>query len=133
MPLQQIQKRCDNGKISSSRLGENSSRTNTPPDIAIYEHDPDCKSFINYGNAGCWFLFLPPYSPDLNPIEKASSKLNAHLRKRKARTLEVLISAIGDICDLFTPQECWTYFKAAGYVSTKYRKALVKIYASTEN
>ncbi|WP_310619020.1 IS630 family transposase [Flexibacterium corallicola] len=67
--------------------------------------------------SGCWFLFLPPYSPDLNPIEMAFSKLKAHLRRMKARTFETLIKALGDICDLFTPQECWNYFKAAGYVS----------------
>jgi transposase len=67
---------------------------------------------------GCWFLFLPPYSPDLNPIEMAFSKLKAHLRRIGARTFEHLFQAIGDICDMFTPEECWNYLKAAGYVST---------------
>lgn len=67
---------------------------------------------------GCWFLFLPPYSPDLNPIEQAFSKLKAHLRRIGARTFDHLFKAIGDICDLYTPEECWNYFKAAGYVST---------------
>ncbi len=66
---------------------------------------------------GCWFLFLPPYSPDLNPIEQAFSKLKAHLRRIGARTYEHLIAAIGDICDLFDPIECWNFFKAAGYAS----------------
>ena len=65
----------------------------------------------------CWFLFLPPYSPDLNPIEMAFSKLKAHLRKIGARTFDQLIRAVGDICDLFTEDECWNYFKAAGYAS----------------
>ena len=64
---------------------------------------------------GCWFLFLPPYSPDLNPIEMAFSKLKAHLRRIGARTFDQLIEAIGEICDLFTPEECWNFFKAAGY------------------
>jgi transposase len=64
-----------------------------------------------------WFLFLPPYSPDLNPIEQAFAKLKAHLRRIGARTYDQLIAAIGDICDLFDPTECWNFFKAAGYAS----------------
>ncbi len=64
---------------------------------------------------GCWFLYLPPYSPDLNPIEMAFSKLKAHLRRIGARTFDHLMNALGDICDLFTSQECWNYLKAAGY------------------
>ena len=67
---------------------------------------------------GCWFLFLPPYSPDLNPIEQAFAKIKAHLRRIGARTFENLLNAIGDICDLVTPSECWNFFKHAGYVST---------------
>ena len=62
-----------------------------------------------------WILFLPPYSPDLNPIEMAFSKLKAHLRARAIRTIDALWRAIGDICDLFTPNECKNYFTAAGY------------------
>jgi transposase len=64
---------------------------------------------------GCWFLFLPPYSPDLNPIELAFSKLKSHLRRVGARTYDHLIDAIGDICDLFGPDQCWNFFNAAGY------------------
>jgi transposase len=64
---------------------------------------------------GAWFLFLPAYSPDLNPIEHAFAKIKAHLRKAEARTVEALWRAIGDICDLFEPQECRNYFTAAGY------------------
>lgn len=67
---------------------------------------------------GCWFLYLPPYSPDLNPIEMAFSKLKALLRGAGARTFEQLVNALGDICDLFTGQECWNHFQHAGYVST---------------
>jgi transposase len=64
---------------------------------------------------GAWLLFLPPYSPDLNPIEMAFSKLKAHLRRIAARTIDDLWKAIGDICTLFTPEECSNYFRAAGY------------------
>ena len=66
---------------------------------------------------GCWFLYLPPYSPDLNPIEHAFSKLKAHLRRIGARTFTEVSKAIGAICDLYDPEECWNYFKAAGDVS----------------
>lgn len=67
--------------------------------------------------AKCWFLYLPPYSPDLNPIEQAFAKLKAHLRKVGARTFTDLFKALGDICRMFTPEECWNYLHAAGYES----------------
>ena len=66
---------------------------------------------------GCRFLFLPAYSPDLNPIEMAFSRLKAHLRRIGARTFDALLEALGDICKLFDPQECWNFIKAAGYAS----------------
>ena len=66
---------------------------------------------------GSWLLFLPKYSPDLNPIEMAFAKLKTLLRKAKARTYDALWRAAGDICDLFEPQECWNYLKHAGYVA----------------
>ena len=58
------------------------------------------------------------YSPDLNPIEMAFSKLKALLRGTGARTFDQLLQALGETCDLFTPDECWNYFRHAGYVST---------------
>lgn len=64
---------------------------------------------------GAWVLFLPPYSPDLNPIEMAFAKLKAHLRAKAIRTIDALWKAIGDICEMFTPDECRNYFQAAGY------------------
>ena len=64
---------------------------------------------------GAWILFLPPYSPDLNPIEMAFEKLKAHLRARAVRTIDALWQEIGHICDLFEPAECQNYFTAAGY------------------
>ncbi len=66
---------------------------------------------------GCWFLYLPPYSPDLNPIEQAFSKLKAHLRRLGARTFTEVFDAIAEICDLYTKEECSNYLKAAGYIS----------------
>jgi transposase len=66
-------------------------------------------------NIGCWFLPLPPYSPDLNPIEMAFAKLKALLRKAAARTYDDLWKAVGTVCDLFSEDECLNYFKAAVY------------------
>ena len=63
---------------------------------------------------GCRFLFLPADSPDLNPIEMAFAKLKAHLRRIGAGTFDALFEALGNICDLFDPQECWKFIKAAG-------------------
>jgi transposase len=60
-------------------------------------------------------IFLPPYSPDLNPIEMAFSKLKTLLRKAAARTYQALWNTVGRVCDLFPSQECSNYFKAAGY------------------
>lgn len=66
---------------------------------------------------GCRFLYLPSYSPVLNPIEQAFSKLTAHLRRIGARSFTSVFDAISAVCDLYEPAECWNYFKAAGYVS----------------
>ena len=67
---------------------------------------------------GAWMLYLPPYSPDLNPIEMAFSKLKAHLRAVGARTIDQLWRAIGDIPRLYTPDECTNFVRAANYVQT---------------
>jgi len=64
---------------------------------------------------GAWMLPLPAYSPDLNPIEMAFSKLKALLRKRAARSFDAICDALKDICDLFDPIQCRNFFKAAGY------------------
>jgi transposase len=65
--------------------------------------------------AGASLLYLPPYSPDFNPIENAFSKLKAILRKAAARSITELWDAIGAAIDQFTPGECANYFTAAGY------------------
>lgn len=64
---------------------------------------------------GARLLFLPPYSPDLNPIENAFAKLKALLRKAAARTIDQLWDAIARIIQTYSPQECANYFAAAGY------------------
>jgi transposase len=60
-------------------------------------------------------IFLPPYSPDINPIEMAFSKLKTLIRKAAARTYHALWKQAGAVCDLFQPTECRSYFIAAGY------------------
>lgn len=60
-------------------------------------------------------FYLPPYSPDMNPIEMAFSKLKALLRHDPARTIDALVSRIGDLLDRFPPSECANFFHAAGY------------------
>ena len=67
--------------------------------------------------AGAFVLYLPSYSPDLNPIEQAFAKLKALLRKAAARTVEDLWQAIADSLDQFTPDECANYLRNAGYAS----------------
>ncbi len=65
--------------------------------------------------AGARLIYLPPYSPDFNPIEMAFSKLKARLRKAAARTIPELWEVIAECIDKFSPDECKNYFAAAGY------------------
>jgi transposase len=65
--------------------------------------------------AGAKLLYLPPYSPDLNPIENAFAKLKALLRKAAERTVPALWQAVAECLHAFTPEECRNYFAAAGY------------------
>ncbi len=62
-------------------------------------------------------IYLPPYSPDLNPIEQAFAKYKALLRKAAERTVESLWQTIGRIADLFAPAECRNFFNKAGYAT----------------
>ena len=68
-------------------------------------------------SVGAHRLLLPPYSPDLNPIEQAFAKLKALLRKASERTLEATWRRIGDLLTHFTPDECANYLAHAGYSS----------------
>lgn len=67
--------------------------------------------------AGARRFFLPPYSPDLNPIEQVFAKLKHLLRKAQARTVETTWRSIGTLLDRFEPSECANYFRNAGYAS----------------
>lgn len=89
-----------------------------PGDVVILDNLPAHKGLAvreAIEAAGAQLLFLPPYSPDFNPIENAFSKLKALLRKAAARTVDELWAVIGASLDAFTPAECTNYFAAAGY------------------
>jgi len=68
--------------------------------------------------AGATLLFLPPYSPDFNPIEQAFAKIKALLRKAASRTVEALEAAIANALEQFRPEECANYFANSGYEPT---------------
>jgi len=68
--------------------------------------------------AGATLLFLPPYSPDLNPIENFFAKLKALLRKAAQRSTETLWQEIANLLQSVSAQECVNYFTASGYVNT---------------
>ncbi len=92
-----------------------------PGDIAVMDNlsshkGPRVREMIEA--AGASLRYLPPYSPDFNPIENAFAKLKALLRKAAERTVGGLWNAIGRLIDLFTPNECAKYLANAGYDAT---------------
>jgi transposase len=89
-----------------------------PGDIVIMDNLPAHKFGgvrLAIETAGAALLYLPPYSPDFNPIEMAFSKLKALIRKAAPRTITGLWDTIAGTLDAFTPHECKNYFAAAGY------------------
>ena len=89
-----------------------------PGDIVVMDNLPAHRSAAvreAICRARAELRFLPPYSPDLNPIEMAFSKFEAYLKRRAARTVTELWEAIAHATDIFTLAECQNYFAAAGY------------------
>jgi len=89
-----------------------------PGDIVVMDNlsshkSDDVRQIIEA--AGARLLYLPPYSPDLNPIEMAFAKLKAHLRKAAERSMPALWDRIGSILDTFSQTECANFFSHAGY------------------
>ena len=89
-----------------------------PGDVVIMDNlsshtGPAVRALIEA--AGAELLYLPPYSPDFNPIEKAFAKLKAMLRKAAQRTIAGLWRTLGELVGCFTPNECQNYFASAGY------------------
>jgi transposase len=92
--------------------------TLSPGDIVVMDNlsshkGEDVRTAIEA--AGAQLRYLPPYSPDLNPIEQAFAKLKAHLRKHAERSMEALWTRIGALIDEFSPAECQNFFRHAGY------------------
>ena len=89
-----------------------------PGDVAIMDNLGSHKSAAvrdAIATAGAELRFLPPYSPDFNPIENAFAKLKALLRKAAARPRDLLWTAVAHAIEVFEPTECANYFSAAGY------------------
>lgn len=89
-----------------------------PGDIVVMDNLSSHKSAVVRDlikAAGASLLFLPPYSPDFNPIEKAFAKLKALLRKEAERTVSGLWNLIGRLLDLVMPHESANYFRSCGY------------------
>jgi hypothetical protein len=74
--------------------------------------------------AGAELNYLPPYSPDLNPIEQGFSKLKSHLRKAQEHSIDALWRRIGKLLDVFEHAECANFFKNSGYARTRPNSAL---------
>ncbi len=113
--------RAMNGAIFIAYLQQCLAPTLSPGDIVVMDNLPahklaDVRNVIEA--AGAELRYLPPYSPDLNPIEQSFAKLKAHLRKAKERTVPALYDRIGDVLDRFEQTECRNYFRKSGYAST---------------
>lgn len=107
-----------NGEAFRAYVGKVLVPTLQPDDIVIADNLPAHKvagvrEMIQA--AGAQWRLLPPYSPDLNPIEMAFAQLKAHLRKAAARTVPALWDSIGGCIEKITPQNCANYFAEAGY------------------
>lgn len=107
-----------NGTIFEAYIETQLAPTLSPGDVVILDNVAFHKSQRAQQlvrQRGAWMLFLPPYSPDLNPIEMAYAKLKALLRKHAARSFDAICEAVGEICSLVTETECLNFFEAAGY------------------
>jgi transposase len=109
-----------NGEIFLSYLEQCLAPTLSPGEIVMMDNLPAHKVAgvrETIEATGATLRRLPPYSPDLNPIEQSFSKLKAHLRKAGERSIPALWGRIGTILQTFTPEECSNYFKHDGYGS----------------
>ena len=107
-----------NGEVFRAWVEQFLVPTLRPGDIVVLDNlgshkGPAVRQAIR--KAGAHLLFLPPYSPDLNPIEMAFSKLKTLLRKADARSIAAVWNRIGSLLDQFSPHECSNYIRHAGY------------------
>lgn len=107
-----------NGEIFQAYVEHALVPTLSPGDIVVLDNLPAHKrpgTRQAIERAGAQMMFLPPYSPDFNPIEMAFAKFKALLRTKATRTVTALWDAVGSVPDAFTPDECANVFTAAGY------------------
>jgi transposase len=109
-----------NGQLFTAYVEQFLVPTLSPGDIVIMDNLGSHKGQAvrkAIRSAGAKLLFLPPYSPDLNPIEQVFAKLKLLLRKAAERTVEATWQRIGTLLDAFPPHECANYLKNSGYAS----------------
>lgn len=107
-----------NGNVFRAYVERVLAPTLAPGDVVIMDNLPAHKAAgvrDAIEAAGAVLRYLPPYSPDVNPIENAFAKLKAMMRAKAERTIAALWNAASSIIQLFSPAECANYFKAAGY------------------
>ena len=110
-----------NGRSFLAWVQQSLVRTLTPGDVVVMDNLGSHKGQAvrrAIRSAGAKLLFLPPYSPDLNPIEHVFAKLKTLLRKADERTVQATWQRIGSLLDAFAPDECSRYLGNSGYAST---------------
>lgn len=109
-----------NGAVFTAWVEQSLAPTLAPGDVVILDNLGSHKGRAvrqAIRNADAHLLFLPPYSPDLNPIEMMFAKLKTLVRKAEERTIEATWKRVGTLLDAFPPQECAAYLRHAGYAS----------------
>jgi transposase len=107
-----------NGELFRAYVQQHLVRVLTPSDIVVMDNLPSHKVAgvsAAIRRVGAELVYLPPYSPDLNPIEQVFAKAKAEIRKRKPRTIAQTEALCGDALDWFSPQECQNYIHHSGY------------------
>jgi len=110
-----------NGSLFVAYVEQQLATALRPGDIVIMDNLPVHKAAgvrAAIEAAGAKLLYLPPYSPDLNPIEMVFAKMKAQLRAAAIRTVEALWRALGTIADALTPAECVNYIRHCGYLQS---------------
>lgn len=111
-----------NGVLFRAWVGQFLLPTLKPGDIVVMDNlgshkSSEVRRLIRSAGARLWFL--PPYSPDLNPIEQTFSKIKQAMRTAQERTVDAVIERTGKIIDTIQPNECTNYIKNAGYASAE--------------
>jgi transposase len=110
-----------NGRCFTAYVEQVLAPTLRPGDVVILDNlgsHKGCAVREAIRAAGARLIFLPPYSPDLNPIEQVFAKLKHLMRQAQERTVEAVWKRIGALLDRFTPEECRNYLVNAGYASS---------------